>query len=605
MAAQPDPFARHKHESWKAGNARRAKYLEILAKDPLASIESVCAEVGVQPTTYRQWRIRFKDFAAKVDAMVATGLGDAKPTGASWGWDDKDPEQAGKSVGIVAGKLRQKRAKADMPFAQFRKTYFGFDSTWYQQRVVDAIESTEGGEVVMILLPPEHGKTTMVEDHVSQLLAKDPGMRIACISERAFHGRKMIARLKNRMADNGPCKQYVRDFGPFEPQKGPAARDTQAWAAEYFDVWRKGDSDERDYNMVAAGITSAIAGSRWDLAIYDDIQSLKSLNQSEAMLEVIRQDGLSRTGAFGRTIIIGTRVGPGDIYELLEESGIVDRTIRLPAIDHKGELLWPERYSQKNYDRMRKNVGEDAWLRNYQQAPRETLNNHFTQEVLDDCANPLRSVKNVVGPEWDGIIIGVDPGFGVNAIVAAAYSADELAIWRWRVDNNLDNNQAIADAVEALYLQIVDPMNRVNLTDIMLEDKAFQKGLLKDQAFLDLKARYGCMIKGHQTGSNKYDPMFGVPQMAGSMLRGKMTLPGADDTFTHGARTELDHQFKRWKPFVRGTRLTQDLVMASWFAWLRWQQKLPALVPDATTKINIGGVPYGGPTRVTVGGAVR
>ena len=423
------------------------------------------------------------------------------------------------------------------------------------------------------------------------------------VSEREFHGRKMIARIKNRMSPAGPARAFVRRFGPFEPQAGGAAHRVQAWAAGYMDVYRKGESDERDFNMVSVGIGSAIQGSRCDLMILDDVQSLRSLAQTETYTELIRQDFLSRTGAFGRVVAIGTRVGNDDVYERLEEAGIVDKVIRFPALDHNGAWLWPERYSPTNYARMRRNVGEEAWARNYQQAPTASSLNHFTAEMLADASNPLRSVRQPVGEGWRGIIVGVDPGFGTNAIVACAYDDKVLAPWAWRIDEGLTNNTQIVDAIEALVASITDPAHPVALTDVMFEDKAFQKGLLDDDAVMDLKRRTGCFIRGHQTGANKYDPMFGVPSMANSIMRLEMSLPGAADHWTDAARSSLDTQLTRWRPLVRGTKLTQDLTMALWFAWLRWRQKLPAI--NQAPVIHIGGVGYGGPTKVRVGGGVR
>ena len=54
--------------------------------------------------------------------------------------------------------------------------------------------------------------------------------------------------------------------------------------------------------------------------------------------------------------------------------------------------LWPERYTLEMLDRQKRKVGQDAWDRNYMQNPGSSSTNRtFTDEMIDQCLNPLIS----------------------------------------------------------------------------------------------------------------------------------------------------------------------------------------------------------------------
>lgn len=556
-AVYPEKASRR---SIEMGEASRTAFLDSLKRNG-GRVWKAYEDSGVQESTYRKWRSRYPSFASKCDTIKASfhNIGDR----------DK----------VLAG-----------GFANFRKTYFGFDSPDFHLEVVDALENSPEGSVTLILFPPEHGKTTIVEDFCGYKLAKNPNFRITVGSQNVKHARKVLGRVKDRMTDGGPCEKYVIDFGPFAPD---STRKTQTWAADMFNVWQK-TSGERDYSMQALGITSSIQGTRADLMVIDDVQGMTNLNETVTILEKLRQDWLSRAGSFGRTVILGTRVGPGDVYEELENSPLVNRVIKYPA--YKGEMkawtepkghnpkedpreiphhittwLWPERYSPLNYLVMRVNAGETPWARNYMQRADLGGANPFKADMLAAAARPEFSLTHRRHQHLDGeLVIGLDPGFGVNATMAALMTERFVLPIAWRVDYELTNNQQIWQCVEDLTLEVNCQRQRV--TEVVIEDKAFQKGLLDDEGLIALRDRYGFRSHGHQTGENKYDPDLGIPQMARSFERGEILLPGGPDDATRAARATLDSQMVNWRPYKRGNRLTQDLVITLWFCWMTWRR---------------------------------
>lgn len=568
------PKGQNNNDRWYGKEAKKAALLEALKHTPV--LRNAIVEIGWSEPSYHAARKNDPTFGAKVDAI--RGSTGAPMRNKRWREAKEEREAA---LADIEERQRAIAAKAVRNglispanwsgFAEFRQVFFGHESPWFHLRAVDALENGAPGSVTMILWHPGSGKTTTLEDYLSFKFATDPEFRAIVGSERQAHGVKIARRLMLRMTPDGSAAAYAQIFGPFEPQTGED-RHPQAWTRTHFDVWKRQNSDERDYNLSTAGIGSAVAGSRCDLLILDDVQSLKSLNATDKIFEEFRQDWLSRpmgSDPPGRTVILGTRVGEGDIYERLIEEGLVDKLIKFPARDHDGNILWPERYSDEQYKIFEKQVGPQAWARNWMQQPILAGDRTFTKTMLDDCTNPMRRIG---GNPPDGVkaaAIGWDPGFGTNAFFVAGLHADRFVALDWRRDHDLSSTKQMAAILEDLCFQWRE--RGVVIAHLVIEDKAFQHGLLQDDSVLEVQRRYGFSISGHQTGSSKHDAEFGIAAMARTFHLREMDLPGGDDLGTQRARAELDAELLSWRPDRRGTKLRQDLVIALWFSWMRWK----------------------------------
>lgn len=454
--------------------------------------------------------------------------------------------------------------------------------------------------------------TTLVEDYITWKFCVNKGYRVTYGSESQAHSRKALRRVRNRLEIDGPFPRLVSDYGPFAPAKRSwDHQGNQPWGQDFFDIYGRDKSDERDYSMVALGFGSQIAGSRTDLLVGDDLTSMRNNSQAPKLLETFRQDWLSRPGTKGRTVIIGTRVADGDLYDLMEQADLPDRIVRFKAHDPaRIELfdtpwLWPDRYDEDEYAKMRKNVGEAAWARNYQQAPRLAGDSTFTDEMIENAKVPLRSVIHNPPEGTVGIVVGLDPGFGINATVGLGAAKDRCHVLGGRKDVGLTNNEQIMAACEQTYLD-ARGTTRLPWLHLVIEDKAFQKGLLDDAAMKDLQRKYGFSVHGHQTGINKYDENIGIPAMARDFRREVIELPGGTDPDTERFMVDFVPQMLRWRPNVKGTALEMDLVMAFWFGWLWWSKFRDALESHHTNRqsLDTGGLPWrptvlpGGMTRM-------
>ena len=520
---------------------------------------------GVTRSAYDKWRQRIPDFAERSDAIRERALRE----GGSEGWDGT--------------------------FQSFRSKYFGHLSPWFHIKAIEAYENTPPGNLTLILWPPEHGKTTLAEDYFCYKLATNPEFRITVGSEGQDMARKILGRIRSRMEPQGPFPRYVAKFGPFVPQNQSGRKTAQPWGADYFSVFKKNRHDERDYSMVSLGWRSKIAGTRTDHLHIDDIQSRVSLNLTEQMFEIFRQDWLTRPGEQGRTSINGTRVGEDDFYERVmnEIDPDILSVIKFPAIitNEKGEPepLWPDFFSMESLDRIRRKVGEEAWSRNYMQEPSSAAAATFTDESIQKCLNPLRSV-NHEPPKDCSVYIGVDPALGSNnCVIAATPHEGKLKVLFVREDVGLTRNEQILGIVEDAVLQC--GRNGSSVSDVIIEAMVFQKGLSRDERLIEMTQRYGFRVREHLTGMNKYDETIGVPSMALSFMREEIEIPYADDPSTRHQADQLIRQLKAWRPLKRGTKLRQDQVMALWFIWILWRQRKQAFDVD-TSQFNFNGLPW-------------
>lgn len=572
-----------KYAAYHAGRAARDEFCRILREDPRLTVEQICAVVGRAVSTYEKWRQRYPEFRYEVDAI-------------------RGADRSSMVDGWKGG------------FAAFRKQFFGMDSPWFHLEVVDALEHGEPGSITLILLPPEHGKSTLLTDYCCYKLALDPTFRISYGSEKQGHAIKIGNRIRNRMSMEGPAREYVVRWGPFAPTPGRIS--SQPWGTQFFNVQKKAAHDDQEYSWQAIGFGAAIAGTRSDLLIVDDVQSRKSLNLSKKILEEFRQDWLSRPGSKGRTVVIGTRVGDLDFYRELmdavdEETGrpLVDRVIVYPAIrydhtdvdvDEAGEpildkngntrpkriYLWPERYTAAEYDRMRRNAGPAAWARNYQQQPRDAGTDTFDEGVIEKMNDDLHAWEMPIPNDMMELAITLDPAIGGhNAFTVQGWAKTRLIVLDTSGDWGLTSYDQIWTELENL-LRLWHRRARfdgkeLDVTTFVVEDKAFQKGLIREQRLLELQEEFGFAIVPHQTNDEKNDDIIGVTGMVTSARRKEIVLPAATDPVTVARIGPLRDELVKWRPRVKGTRLKQDKVMALWFGWLQWRKRRFLLVDTA------------------------
>lgn len=575
---------RGKHRQFYEGEARRKEFLECIAAGML--VKAAVAKVGVRYDTYERWRSRFPSFAAQVDSL-RNGTRNPGPA---------DPDQP-----------RQLNRAYDV--AEDRKRWFGHDTPPFQMEMIDGLMQTPPGHILMVLLPPEFGKTTCYEDFKTLDIAYNPWTLSHVGSESIALSKKILTKIRGRLdpaPGNHRMVEFFNRFGPFAPQKGER-KTQQPWSTTHFDVWRKGDFDDRDYTMAALGFGSQIIGSRSNHLHCDDLQSLKTLSLTEKYLSEFRQDWWSRPGVRGITSIFGNRVDDGDVYGAIEEAFGPDilHIVRYPAIvvrDGVAQSLWPERWSMEQLDIAQKVTEPGGWERNWMQNPRSKAFLAFTDEMLQRCYRPELSLRRPKPEDGKICYVSLDPAIGGRTAITVwqVTHAGRMRLVYLRDIPGLRSNEEIMSYVAAAIAWTKGHGLRV--TNLIIEAKNFQAGLCRDERLLTLANTEGISVGEHLTGWNKYDENIGVSSMVTTFVKQELELPWADDPETRVVIAEYVKQFTKWRPSkggggqasAMGNKLRQDLVMSTWFAWIRWRQigKVEDETRGSASQFSREGLPY-------------
>lgn len=545
------------------------------------SVKDASSEVGRSPKTFYAWMRQSTKYRQQVEIAQAqwlrTEAKEAQPYRAKM--DEFEP-------------IRRADFKTSTEYyVAFRKAYFNHDTFDHHWRVLEAWEAAPPGGISMVLLPPEAGKTTLLKDVIIADLCDNANLRFAMISEAQDFARKSMAHLQRRLTlEPGSPSPLFEHFGPFASMAGMSK--TKKWNADEFTLMAS-DHDEQDPSVVSVGIGGNIRGARWDRVYLDDVQSLRTQNNTRKMLEVFRGDIITRPGRLGRIIITGSRVCRGDFYEELQRLDIVDEVVIIPALDMSkpsGErsyfprqldpeglplvgddgkqLGWSDEDLQQRWEK----VGDDQWSRVYMMKPQSD----FSAMIMEqDIINATDQDRRVGAPVGISSIAGLDPSLaGHAAYTYCGYDADHLYAMDLKDFFKPTTNQNLFAAMREGTL-------RYRPEFWVIENNTLQSGYLTDDDFIELRDEFGFRAVGHHTGENKKDQQLGVPAMMAAIVRGEIRFPkiGPDDT----AFATLFDQLMAWRPDIPTKLLVQDQVMSLWFCYLLWRKLRAQVNQDASS----------------------
>jgi hypothetical protein len=385
---------------YKQGKERRAKFLELLQGG--MPLQEAILECGWKSTrAYHSARKAWPEWKLEVDL--------AKTASRNFREAANGPDPLPPSGDHKSG------------FQDFVKRYFP-DRRGHQAQqleLVDMLGNLRPREVCLALIWPEAGKTSTFEDYICRTLARDDNNhRFRIVSEGNDLSKRIVGTCVRRFTDMGQYPEFIGRYGPFY-EKGQE-RKGRPWTTEQITIL-KNSGGERDRSLVASGWTSAVYGSRIDTLILDDIQSQRNFSQSEEIFRRIRGTFFNR-GLEMRTLIVGTRIGPGDFYERILDSGIVTKYVRLAAAKPDGTPTVPDFWDRDVFhstdleepgpccsgfrtcprngakltpkefmELIRHQSGEETWWAAYMQNPSSNERSTFAA-LLDRCLDHDRSV---------------------------------------------------------------------------------------------------------------------------------------------------------------------------------------------------------------------
>jgi len=309
--------------------------------------------------------------------------------------------------------------------------YLAPDHVWkIDKAITDTLSGVDGVRRLMISVPPRHGKSELCSKYLpAWFLGGHPNSRVILTSYEASFAASWGRKARNLLEEHGSV---------FDQSVAASPSAADQWDLKGFDG-----------GMMTAGAGGAITGKGCSLAIIDDPHKNAEEAASQTMRDKIwdwyQSTLYTRLEPNGAIIVIQTRWHENDLCgRLLEEEkngGDQWRKLVLPAIDNKGEALWPSRYSLEQLMKIKRSVGAYHWEALYQQNPTPREGNFFKVNnlgFLDVEPTGMRCVRawDLAATESDGdYTAGVKVGQDKNGRIIVCdvkrgqWSTDERDRW--------------------------------------------------------------------------------------------------------------------------------------------------------------------------------
>ena len=326
------------------------------------------------------------------------------------------------------------------------------------KRIDKAIEDYKQvkSSFIILTIPPRHGKTDIVSRYLPpHFLGMFPDCEVLVTSYNQEYANK-ISRDARTIFNGDQFKELYPDV-----RISKESSSIESWEVEKHEGGTKW-----------AGAGGSITGHGFHLGIIDDF--LKGRDDAESPIirqkqwEWLQDVFLTRRAPISITIIMATRWHIDDLIGRIERandpnsSDFVDNfpkfeIIKYPAINDKGEYLFPERFPKEFYESQRLNAY--SWASLYMCEPFVRGGNIFSIEkikCLDTCP------KIVYNRAWDLAstekeLSGNDPDWTAGALVGVEKCKNEQGIKFEKVYvKNIVKCQSASPQRDALIIQTAD-----------------------------------------------------------------------------------------------------------------------------------------------------
>lgn len=544
-------------------------------------------------------------------------------TTSTWAyWRRSDPEFAKAVDRIVAMRERKnkpgsKDAVAVPDFPEFCYEYLGWELYRHQLQWFDIMEGRAPRDLhssqmydvgrqthLIINTPPNHAKsTTLTVAYVLWTILKNRNALVAIVSKKQEMAADFLSQIKDFLT-NPAYEKLHRDFAPDEGFEKTATE----WNRTRIRFGPAAGRDESAANptVQALGLQSQIYGTRLTLCILDDCIDTNNANEVDGQFNWLTRMVITRLGAEGRLLVVGTRVAPVDLYSELrnperysgEDSGWT--YFAQPAVEDFGDgkpenwqTLWPRSNKPQVGDlksepdenglypmwtgprlkALRAIIGENAWVQGYQQMDlQETA--VFPRDQVYGCVHQMRMVGRLNPgapghPEYGmpdlRVIAGLDPASaGHTAAVAVGYCRFDQRRWLLRAHNQAGMTP---DQIRNLMISWTEELG---VAEWRVEKVLLSTWITQDLTITRELANRGAVIAEHiTTKQTKWDVDGGILSLT-TLIQGgdrdpKTNLLQLPSTQNEAVRA-LCEQMVTYFPKTKGKT---DLLMALWFAEAR------------------------------------
>lgn len=252
---------------------------------------------------------------------------------------------------------------------------------------------TDEHEVLVVNMPPRHGKSRTVANFVEWVLGNDHTQKIMTGSYNELLSTTFSKSVRNTimtMKAHADKIIYSDVFPDTKIKRGDGA----------MNMWSLEDGYN---NYLATSPTGTATGFGASIMIIDDlIKSALEANNANVLeqhWEWFSNTMLSRLEENGKIIIVMTRWHSLDLAgRIIEEYGDRAKVIKYQAVQDDGSMLCPEILSMRSYQSKIKTMGHDIAEANYQQSPIDIKGRlyqsfkTYTELPKDDEGKPLYTV---------------------------------------------------------------------------------------------------------------------------------------------------------------------------------------------------------------------
>jgi hypothetical protein len=533
--------------------------------------------------TYKSWRADDKEFAAQVDAVREIAR---------------------------SARTRAKGERVEVPdFPEFCAEYLGMPLPEHHLRVWDVMNGREPRNMhpairhqmgrpdrLLLNFAPFHSKTQVWSvQYALWRMVKDPNVRIAVVSKTQQLAKKIVGQIKSYLT----MPQYAKLAAAFMPEGGWQG---SSWTRT--EIFLSGvDVAQKDPTLQALGLGGQIYGSRLDVILLDDLVDMKNTHTYKELADWVGTEVDSRVDDNGVLAVLGTRLGPNDLYSELRDLLDWDQTtpvwtyfaqpavleMPVPSDPDTWVTLWPRKpqdgtpmWDGPSLAKKKAVLPTEArWQLTYQQ-----MDASIDQVFPSGAVMASIDHRRAAGP-MEGLycVLGVDPAAnGFTAMIVMGL--DRVTGRRFVLDGFV---KAKCPPDEFMH-QMRSLITRHGCREVVVETNAVQGFIARQQDFRDFCFTNGCLIREHMTGGNKWSEELGVASMAPWFLGCAEHDPETDEwtrrpTDVHpislpnpkfaGQWLEmLTTQLTTWQPREnkRAQLTPTDAVMALWFSSLGIQR---------------------------------
>lgn len=299
----------------------------------------------------------------------------------------------------------------------------GYRDAWHHRLIARKLEAIERGDTrrLMITVPPRHGKSMLASEYFpAWYMGRNPDHYVVSATYAQDLADDFGRKVKNQIED-AAYQAIFPGVGLADDSRSSKRFHIEGQDGGYEHTLRQKGA------YYAVGVGGPLTGRGAHLLLIDDPVK----NREEAESEIVRKKtkdwytstAYTRLMPGGRIVVIQTRWHEDDLAGwLLAEHAHEDwDVLDLPAINDKGEALWPEQYDLPALEKIKLAIGPRDWSALYQQRPAPESGDYFKREWIRTApVAPPRRLMSVYGASDYAVtadggdytvhgIIGVDP----------------------------------------------------------------------------------------------------------------------------------------------------------------------------------------------------